>query len=612
MFFVVSVSAQTNYTLNVPTNFTDRAGRYYSEVEIRHVDRDGIIWFSSDPNISLGGRINFTNLPDDMQKQFGYSPVAAAANLQDKQLPIQDKQRPAQRAGRTNSTRPASTAPVQIVTPTVPFPVRPERTPVDLKNSIACYRELASLLAYPEVRCFDEYNVAEYHASLLGSANYTDPASLLDFAARIDHLLNSPDPKIHDLAEKIKALDVASAQLIWANFDYGNNLALFESQNLHTFITLLDAAIRVDDEASQTHKEAYYDSYGHYHEYNVSNPVDENSPGSQLFSRGMQMNEDTQAETRARSERAIHFYAVRDELLNRASTIWTTQLLPQLEVSAGPPSADPLITNGTLRAIGMKGEREVNDQLIVAPIAMGGRTTLVQWDNVYAYAGFCPSNGKILHHATVVFTFKNADGDLEHWYQYSDALKAPVGTVISGNFAKYFFEHSRDISATVSIYCDEGRNENIQIPPRNSKPITDPHGVPQPEKDRIAERQNALDEDKTIAAQTDSIVANLKHLYPIPRNPETYRRVSRAKKGVHDIVIFLTGVGGLVVGKFSSVGRAAWPDRPRLARCSRLAIPFLFVTGFCHNRLAGLNLNPVALGCKNKSGAVQSPKRSRD
>jgi S1-C subfamily serine protease len=52
--------------------FKSREGRVYDNVRIINVDKDGIIWKSSEGM----GKIKFADLPEDLQRQYGYDPTA--------------------------------------------------------------------------------------------------------------------------------------------------------------------------------------------------------------------------------------------------------------------------------------------------------------------------------------------------------------------------------------------------------------------------------------------------------------------------------------------------------------------------------------------------------
>jgi hypothetical protein len=408
-----------------------------------------------------------------------------------------------------------------VIPPDMLFQPRPKRVPVDLEDSTACYRDLAEMSQFPAAHYLDNEEVSRLDPYAVGWAPWEQlPWRLLDVAARMDHLSQSSDPGFRKLVHDAYSVQLDSTHLNWADRDFGFTQQWFQAVStrlaVNSFFQIGAQVMSEDPDGEQT--SGYYDDSGTYHETRTVSAAQEEEVQRSADLLMSHIEEDAaavRAELALRQTKSLTFAGLRDVLRQRLAGLWANQLLPALMQTAGSTSDRPLLAI-TRPVVTVKGHGSFQRY---------PWTNLLGWGEQYEPVNLSPADGKALHHVAVSVIFKDADGDVEPWYAYMDELTSekPVGVVIDGAFSKFFVDLSPGITATLSVYCDEGRNENVPVnlPPR----YVEKASANSPQADLTAIRNNALQVDRQAAADSDKLFDTLDKFYPPVENPERYRKL---------------------------------------------------------------------------------------
>jgi hypothetical protein len=462
---------------------------------------------------------------------------------------------------------------------------RAVKPPVDLSDAKACYRELAELASFG----FLFNRLHDFRGNAVGSAfGARLDTETLDRLVRFEHLSHSADPQFRDLVEEVRGIWLDAWRLNRAFYmgysDGGRWKSPLEDGEiaLKPFYALLAAvkSTAAKDAARATARSVnrptghggfvtgtqvgptYVDN-GVY-QAEVDRLLKEKSASvAPAISAGADRFRAILNSVLAQERKALAIRQCLELTRRRMGRLWNDRVMPRLIEYAGPEAKAPLAAFGPHEAFGMPAEGKPGSEKV----------------SIHTFGSLVIRNNarRALHHVTARITLKQADGDEAMWYAYMPLLDRSqcVLPIYAGMVCRpsgrniIIRETGAPIEATLSLYCDEGRDVGRELdvalgePDVKAKLFNEGLGllaemvtgqtnyekeaaerfgnspvVPRSAEDVIAEAKvrlrayrfgtrkiEPLPPGATLpSGEEQALLTELRAAYPAPRNPETARR----------------------------------------------------------------------------------------
>jgi hypothetical protein len=458
--------------------------------------------------------------------------------------------------------------------------LRAVKPPVDLSDAKACYREVAELAGFGFF-----FNFRNFRGNAVGSAfGARLDTETLERLVRFEHLSHSADPQFRDLVEEVRGIWLDAWCLNRAFYmgysDGGRWKSPLEDGEiaLRPFYALLaavksaaaqDAArakawtVKRPNDIERTQVGPTYVDDGAY-QAEVNRPLKEKSASvAPAISVGADRFRAILNSVLAQERKALAIRQCLELTRRRMGRLWNDRLMPRLIEYAGPEAKAPLAAFGSQAAFGKPAEGKPGSQKV----------------SIHTFGSLVIRNNgrRTLHHVTARITLKQADGDEATWYAYVPLLDRSqcVVPIYAGMVCRpsgrniIIRETGAPIEATLSLYCDEGRdverkldvalgepdmraklfNDGLELlaemvtgQTNYEKEAAERFGnspvVPKSAEDVIAEAKVRLRAYRfgtrkieplppgaaLPPGEEQALLTELRAAYPAPRNPETARR----------------------------------------------------------------------------------------